>query len=233
MSLLVAVITASLFAVFGFPVKYYQCWFSWSRWGTTGGLLLYFILAGGGGGLIGWAAAALSKASPTDNAFLNGFFYGVAGALALRADVGARPRSTRVDSLREAKSIFTTSINWTVELLDRISHKKALRWLGDLSDDELVLEAHHINAEIASLPAIEMLAGAKKEHLARLVPQMTALATEGLAADERSVTRAHLMSFCAQFYKSEHMMKLPRNRKRHPGPSRGTGSPAPPAASNG
>jgi hypothetical protein len=213
MSLLVAIITASLLAVFGFPVKFYQCWFSWSRWATSAGLLLYFVLAGGGGGLVGWGAAVLTKAVPTDNVPLNGFIYGVAGALALRADVGARPRSTRSDAFRDAKSILTTSINWTVELLDRVTYKRALAWLSGLSDDDLLLETYRLNAEITSLPAKEMSNAAKKEHLTRLVPKMESLAEGGLDANEIRAIRAHLVSFCAQVYKGDHLMKLSQSQE--------------------
>jgi hypothetical protein len=55
MSLLVAIVTASFFAIFGFPFLHYQCWFSWGRLSTALGSILYFLLAGGFGGLlVGW-----------------------------------------------------------------------------------------------------------------------------------------------------------------------------------
>src|SRR4051794_3467376 len=72
MSLLAAIATATVFALFGFPFRYYQCWFSFSRVGTALGTVVYLALAGGGGGLLGWATAAVSHARPTSNELLNG-----------------------------------------------------------------------------------------------------------------------------------------------------------------
>jgi len=88
MSLLIAIITASFFAIFGFPFLHYQCWFSWGRLSTALGSTLYFVLAGGFGGLLGWLAAQAANAQPSTEPLVNGFFYGVLGALALRADFG-------------------------------------------------------------------------------------------------------------------------------------------------
>ena len=82
MSLLTAILTATVFALFGFPFRYYQCWFSFSRLGTAAGTVMYLGLAGGVGGLLGWLAAYLSNAQPTPNAALNGLLYGIGGALA-------------------------------------------------------------------------------------------------------------------------------------------------------
>jgi hypothetical protein len=57
MSLFTAMMTASVFALFGFPFRHYQCWFSFSRSGTVTGMVVYLGLAGGVGGLLGWLAA--------------------------------------------------------------------------------------------------------------------------------------------------------------------------------
>jgi hypothetical protein len=53
MSLLMAILTAAGFSIFGFPFRFYQCWLSWSKIGALLGVLTYMALAGGGGGLIG------------------------------------------------------------------------------------------------------------------------------------------------------------------------------------
>jgi hypothetical protein len=55
-TLTVAILTAAGCAIFGFPFRFYQCWFSWSRWGANAGIAIYLLLAGGGGGMIGWLA---------------------------------------------------------------------------------------------------------------------------------------------------------------------------------
>src|SRR4051794_37631014 len=91
MSLVMAMVTAAVFAIFGFPFRYYQCWFSFSKIGTTVGSALYLVLAGGGGGVLGWGLAQLAGVQPAQNPLLDGVLYGVAGALAPRADFGARP----------------------------------------------------------------------------------------------------------------------------------------------
>ena len=85
---------SAVFAIFSFPFRLYQCWYSWNRLGTNLGLSLYLALAGGGGGGLGWLAATLAKASPTPIAVVNGIMFGIGGALVLRA---------RVSSTREGK----------------------------------------------------------------------------------------------------------------------------------
>src|SRR3954453_23122784 len=130
MSLLAAIATATVFALFGFPFRYYQCLFSFSRAGTALGTLVYLALAGGGGGLLGWAAAAVSRARPTPNDLLNGVLFGVAGALALRADFRARSKNSLppAEQFKDARSALTTSINWTADQLDDIMYRKAEIW---------------------------------------------------------------------------------------------------------
>src|SRR3712207_2157659 len=94
MSLFTAIVTASVFALFGFPFRYYQCWFSFSRLGTVTGTLVYLGLAGGVGGLLGWLAAYLTHARPTPDPALNGLLYGATGALVLRAEFRTRSKET-------------------------------------------------------------------------------------------------------------------------------------------
>jgi hypothetical protein len=94
MSLFTAIVTATVFALFGLPYKYYQCWFSFSRVGTVTGTVMYLSLAGGVGGLLGWLGAYLAHAQPTPNLALNGLLYGAAGTLALRAEFRTRSKET-------------------------------------------------------------------------------------------------------------------------------------------
>ena len=91
MSLGVAILTAATFALFGYPLSYYMCWFSWSKVASVLIYMVYLGLAGGGGGFIGWLAAEASHAKPTQLDWLNGILFGAAGALALRADFSQQP----------------------------------------------------------------------------------------------------------------------------------------------
>jgi hypothetical protein len=206
MSLLTAIVTATAFALFGFPFRYYQCWFSFSRLGTTLGTVLYLALAGGGGGLLGWAAAAVSHAHPTLIEPLNGVLYGFGGALALRADFRVRPKTgTSVgDQFKDARSALTTSINWTAEQLDDITYRRAEAWLTSLPDDQLIAEAWRIQAHIADRPTRLVNDKAKNEMLEKLVPAMEKVNQPA----ERSSGRAHLVTFCSSYYRNEH---LPRS----------------------
>src|SRR3954447_17805979 len=138
MSLLTAIVTATAFAVFEFPFRHYQCWFSFSKPGTAAGSAVYLAVAGAGGGVLGWGAAALSGATPTPNAAVNGLLYGVAGALALRADFAAKPRPDAApDQTGPARSVLRTSITWTAALLDDMTYRRAEGWLISLTDVDL------------------------------------------------------------------------------------------------
>jgi hypothetical protein len=206
MSLLTAIITATVFALFGFPFRYYQCWFSFSRLGTAVGTVVYLALAGGGGGLLGWGAAAVSHAQPTPSALFNGLLYGIGGALALRADFRGRPKTgiSTNDQFKDARSVLTTSINWTAEQLDDTTYRRAEAWLTSLPDDQLIAEAWRIQAHIADRPARLVNDKAKNEMLEKLVPAMEKVNKPA----ERSSGRAHLITFCSSYYRNEH---LPRS----------------------
>ena len=207
MSLLTAIATATVFALFGFPFRYYQCWFSFSRVGTAIGTVLYLALAGGGGGLLGWAAATVVQAQPTPSAPLNGLLYGIAGALALRADFRARPKGSlpTPDQFKDARSALTTSINWTADQLDDITYRKAETWLSSLPDDQLSSEAWRVQAHIADQPARAVSDKAKNEMFGKLVPAMEKLANP----TEKRAGRAHLITFCASYYRKEHLPRTP------------------------
>jgi hypothetical protein len=202
--LLTAIATAVVFALFGFPFRYYQCWFSFGWLSTLGGMVLYFALAGGGGGLLGWAVATLSNARPTQNDTLNGILYGIGGALAFRADFQTRTKGAAIpDVLKDAKSALTASVNWTANFLDEITYTHAERWLSGMNDGELVTEARFIQADIVERPRTVVSDKAKNELFKRLVPAMELLGS----SDRRVEGRAHLITFCAGYYKTEHLPK--------------------------
>jgi hypothetical protein len=207
LSLIVAIIIACVFSVFGFPFRYYQCWYSWSRLGTPLGIALYLTLAAGGGGFLGWGAAQLGGAQPTSNPALNGILYGIGGALALRADFRSRPRrSGAPNELRDTASILSTSMTWAANLLDDVSYRRASEWFGALLDADLMKEAHRISAHITTQPARIVSDKTKKALLGELVPAMESL-TEPRNRDDG---RARLFTFCAKYCIEEHISKIPR-----------------------
>jgi hypothetical protein len=207
MSLLTAILTATVFALFGFPFRYYQCWFSFSRVGTVAGTVIYLALAGGVGGLLGWFPWYVSKAHFTQSAALNGLLYGVGGALALRAEFRTRPKGAgRVDDqLKDARSALTKGINWTAELLDDIAYRRAEAWLLSLPDDRLNSEAWRIQAHIAHQPPQAVSDKVKTEMFAKLVPAMEKINIPA----EKKAGRAYLVTFCAAYYRNEHLPRTP------------------------
>jgi hypothetical protein len=216
MSLATAVATAAVFAVFGFPFRYYQCWFSFSKIGTSLGSALYLAVAGGGGGVLGWGLAQLADAAPTSDPVLDGVLCGAAGALALRADFGARPKpDTPHDHFAKARSLLSASITWTADLLDAVTARRAEAWLTAMSDDLLAAEALRVQFDIRQQPEGIVPDKAKKEMSRMLVPAMEQLDDPA----ERATGRAHLISFCTRYYTERHLAKTPREsrheRSRH------------------
>ena len=208
MTLLVAIVTAAVFAVFGLPYQHYQCWFSFSRIGTIVGTFLYFLLAGGGGGTVGWAVATLANADPTSNIVLNGVLYGITGALALRADFAAGPRpDTTGDRFADARSALTLGIKWTTTLLDVVAARRAEAWLIDMSDEQLSQEALRVHADIKEQPDTLVSDKVKIENFERLVGWM-----EQLGGDDDRLAwaaRAQLIKFCIRYYTERHLAKTP------------------------
>jgi hypothetical protein len=207
MSLLTAIVTATVFALFGFPFRYYQCWFSFSRVGTVTGTAMYLALAGGVGGLLGWFPWYLSGAHATQNAALSGLLYGVAGALALRVEFRTRHKGAGPagDQLKDAHSALTKGINWTAELLDDTTYRRAEAWLLSLPDDLLNSEAWRIQAHIAQQPPQAVSDKVKNHMFAKLVPAMEKLNIPA----ENTAGRAHLVTFCAAYYRNEHLPRTP------------------------
>jgi len=224
MSLLVAIVTASFFAIFGFPFLHYQSWFSWGRLSTALGSILYFILAGGLGGLLGWLAAQLANAQPSSEPMVNGFFYGVLGALALRADFGlARTKqATGMSSaqLLDAQSILGIGLRWTNELLDARSARRAERWLYTLDDDGLLENALRINAHITD--RADIADKAKKALQTRLVPAMGMV--RDTDPDKRLEGRTLVAQFSVNYAVSQHLPKPVTDERAQPaGSTSGSG----------
>jgi hypothetical protein len=211
MSLLTAILTATVFALFGFPFRYYQCWFSFSRVGTLTGTAMYLSLAGGVGGMLGWLGAYLTHAQPTPNLALNGLLYGAGGAVALRAEFRTRSKEDApiADQMRDARSALAKSVNWTAELLDETTYRKAEAWLLSLPDDRLNGEAWRIQAHIANQPARSVTDKVKTEMFEKLVPAMEKLNNP----TENKAGRAHLVTFCAAYYRNEHLPRTPQKAR--------------------
>jgi hypothetical protein len=204
MSLLTAIVVATLFAIPGFPFRHYQCWFSFNKLGATLGLIIYLIFAGGGGGLLGWGVAQLGSVNPAANPLVSGAVFGIGGALALRADFTAGPQSDIVRRhLGDARSALTAGIKWTAALLDDVSSRRIEAWLSAMPDDQLCDEALRIKAHIDEQPSEIVSDRAKKTMYARLVPAMEQLDQP----DHRASGRAHLITFCSRYYIERHLPK--------------------------
>ncbi|GAB1689486.1 hypothetical protein KRM28CT15_12890 [Krasilnikovia sp. M28-CT-15] len=204
-SLAVAIAVAAVFAVFGFPFRFYQCWFSWSRIGAPAGVLLYMALAGGGGGGIGWLTAYLANVPPSTAPVIDGLFYGAAGALAVRADFRSGPGVSRgPQEIRGAASLLGKGIEWTTGLLDEVTWRRVKYWLDDRTDDQLLVVAFDIVHEIKADSAVP--APAKKVIGKEAVDAMQALHE---AADDvkRAEGRSRLAHFCRSQIVSQHITR--------------------------
>ncbi|WIM98600.1 hypothetical protein ACTOB_002204 [Actinoplanes oblitus] len=209
MSLAVAIGVAAVFAVFGFPFTFYQCWFSWTRAGALGGFLLYLTLAGGGGGLLGWTAAYLADVPPFSNPALGGLFYGIAGAFAVRADFRtSTTTSTGLSSagrgsheLRTAASLLGKGIEWSTGLLNAVTRRQVKSWLAALTDDQLLGFTYDLVHELQESPAIP--ANGRTAIGKKAVDAMGALTTAATHAEGRS----QLTHFCLRQVVDQHIPK--------------------------
>ncbi len=161
----VAIGTALLLAVFGYPLRFYRFWHSWAPQLTLWLAVVYGVLAGVGGGLIGLAAGWALHAQPSTNPALNGILGGIAGALALRVDVGPRapvastaPNRGVVPSkdaapgnkdagTRQVISALSRALEWIRAQVDDASDEAIQQWLEDLNDDMLEVQANLIRAK--------------------------------------------------------------------------------------
>jgi hypothetical protein len=208
MSLLVAVLTATFFAVFGFPYSYYHHWFSWDRWGTAAGSTLYLLLAGAGGGLLGWSAAHVTSVAIADGAAARGVLYGALGALALRADFGgahAKPASpdTGGSDAQGALSLLGAGMSWTTSLLDHRTGDHARCWYLSLDDDALLAQAWEVYAHILGG---DVPPRTRRELQKRLASAMDMVRTEGDRA-KHDEGRALVVQFCVSYSVGQHLAK--------------------------
>jgi hypothetical protein len=204
MSLFVAILTAAGFAIFGFPFRFYQCWLSWSRVGAPAGVLTYMVLAGGGGGLIGWLAAYLARVPSSASPVIDGFFYGIAGTLTVRADFRSGHGIRHPPEVRAAASLLGKGIEWSTAALDEITRRRAKRWLERRHDNELLRLALDLVNEIKTDKRIppQTKTAIGKQALAA----MSAL-TSAQDTSQNGEGRSRLTYFCLELMVNRHMAK--------------------------
>ena len=200
---MVAIAVAAAFAVFGFPFRFYQCWFSWSRVGAPAGVLLYMTLAGGGGGLIGWLTAYLADVPGSAVPAIDGLFYGVAGALAVRADFRTGSHPVRPPhEIRGAASLLGKGIEWSTGLLDDVTRRRVKRWLEGRTDDQLLAVALDLVHEIRENRAVPP--STKKTIGKQAVDAMQAL-SDNDGGQRHAEARSRLTHFCLSQIINQHM----------------------------
>src|SRR3954447_14674869 len=90
-----AILAATLYAFFALPFADYHYCFTWRKAAFAAGVVLYFLVAGVGAGALGWVVGVASQARPTNWPAVDGIFFGLLGALGIRAELGApKSRST-------------------------------------------------------------------------------------------------------------------------------------------
>jgi hypothetical protein len=202
-SLLVAMLIAAFFAVFGFPFRCYQYWYSWSPQGSVSGLLIYLVLAGGGGGLVGWLPAHLGMLTTPDSDWISGVIFGVGGSLAVRADFRSQ---CRPEEVRRTASALAKGIEWSTGMLDHLADKRARQWLRSLNIQDLLTVARDLMAEIRAMPAKTVPPTAKAAILVRATDAMHTLSTS-TDAELRDEARARLAQFCLKYMCGERVAR--------------------------
>ena len=203
MTLVLAVVAASIFALFARPFSDYTFWFSWSRPAFLAGVAAYFLIAGVGGGLLGWVLGAVSHAVPTTWPLVNGAIFGLVGALAIRVELKkaqttpGRSGSSTPEQLVPAVTLLNTGINWTFDMLDDLVARRMETWLKDLKDDELCKVGEDVAERIEAMSSIDH--AAKQTLFAKLVPTMEALAAAN-TEDVKKEPRWRLRAFAKKMY---------------------------------
>ncbi|ROP30118.1 hypothetical protein [Couchioplanes caeruleus] len=196
MSLVLAMLTAAVFAVFGFPFSSYQFWHSWSRKGFFAGFACYLVLAGAGGGFVGWLPAQLGILTPTENGLINGVIFGVAGSLAVRADFGGRGAAGPAES-RRAASLIGKGIDWTAAMLDQVARRSIENWAKKLSDGELLEVTLDLVYGIGEASPAAVPGRTKQTTLKAITEAMAALGSG--KTEQRAEARARLTQFCLHY----------------------------------
>jgi hypothetical protein len=209
----IAIAAAAAIAIFSFPFRLYQCWYSWNRLWTNLGLILYLAISGIGGGFIGWLTATLTSTLPTSFELVNGALFGIGGALILRADfrplasLSSGPRQQAAPSkfvpLREATTALSASMNWVAALQDDVLARRAQRSLDASPDDALARQAYSIAAHIGN--RTDCTQAAKNKMGEKLA---TAMETLQKQPDDREEARAQIIAFCARYITEQHLLKM-------------------------
>lgn len=208
MTLLAAMITSGLFAILGPPYGHYLCWFSWSRTGAIIGTATYLLVAGAGGGLLGFVAGrTFLNANPTANPWLDGLCYGIAGAVALRADFRttqkqSQPAHAIQSELPDAKSLLSKALQWTGSALDTWTLRKVERWLSGLDDTAVLDQGGTASARIANM---QLTAPVKTTLQKALVPAMEEMRSSN--AQVKNLARKRVEQFIATFTINHHLPK--------------------------
>jgi hypothetical protein len=198
-----AVLAATLYALFARPFGDYHYWFTWSRTAFTVGIVLYFLVAGLGAGALGFLAGLVSKASPTSWPAVNGVLFGLVGALAIRAELGApRSRKSPTEGVSQQFAPAVTLLNvgtvWTFDMVDRLVVRAIERWLKSLTDQQLCAVALEAAQHVSQL--VDVPDPAKVATLAGLTTPMEELRAK---ADEsgRDEPRVRLRGFSLTLFK--------------------------------
>ncbi|MEV6598027.1 hypothetical protein AB0M36_14265 [Actinoplanes sp. NPDC051346] len=203
MSLVLAMLTAAVFAVFGFPFSSYQFWHSWSRKGFFVGFACYLALAGAGGGFVGWLPAQLGiLTSPTANGLINGVIFGVAGSLAVRADFGGRGPAGPAGAAgsaesRRAASLIGKGIDWTAAMLDQVARRNMENWAKKLSDTQLLEVTLDLVYGIGDASPAAIPGKTKQATIKAITEAMAAVGSE--KPEQRAEARARLTQFCLHY----------------------------------
>jgi hypothetical protein len=209
-----AILAATLFAGFARPFSDYHYWFSWRRSAFATGVVLYFLVAGVGAGLLGWVIGTVSKSVPTAWPLLNGALFGLVGALTVRAELGQPPpistksrgrvTSDPAASLTPAFTLLGVATNWTFDMTDQLVGRSVDRWILALTDGSLRSVGHQLVVRVKQLDNVPD--SAKVRIYKELVPTIEAL--KQVAGEDSDGPRAQLRGFAAGLIR-EHRWTLP------------------------
>jgi len=142
MSLAVAMIVAAVISFIGFPFGSLQAWVSWATWRAAGLLFAYLAAAAVVGGVLGWLVGSHSKAQLSDIDWVKGLFYGVTGALIIRADFSSREKNLadkdkNPADVKSVASLLASFFQYTNRALESVTRRAIDKWLADQSPESL------------------------------------------------------------------------------------------------
>ena len=202
----VAASISILAAALSFPYKYVRCWSTWSgAWGILW-MIGYLLLAGIAGGGIGWIFGWVTSFEPTPNVWINGIFYGAAGALAIGAQVKGQPKSLKdASDIRDVQSLLLRMLSRIEQTLDELTYQRAKGWLkGQKSSREIALAVRDIKAYIKNE---ESLKSRRKVLLDSLITPTLEALVNATDVSEINEHQGQLIEFCSRFYVEQHMPK--------------------------